>query len=71
MAERAFVRSKDYPGVHFIRRLASISSKGQQEAEIAAYFGHFDEAEAAYIRLGREDLAIALRRSLGDWTRVG
>ena len=40
------------------------------QAEVAAWFGHYDEAERLYLEVDRRDLAIALRRKLGDWFKV-
>lgn len=40
------------------------------QAEVAAWFGHYDEAEKLYLDVDRRDLAIALRRKLGDWFKV-
>lgn len=37
---------------------------------MAAWFGHYDEAERLYLDVDRRDLAIALRRKLGDWFKV-
>ncbi|CAG0916326.1 unnamed protein product [Notodromas monacha] len=55
-AEAAFVRCKDYPGIQFTKQLENIQSEALKRAEIAAYF--------------KRDLAIALRRKLGDYARV-
>ena len=37
---------------------------------IYRYFHKFEEAEARYLRMQREDLARQLRYKLGDWFRV-
>jgi WD repeat-containing protein 35 len=37
-----------------------------KQAEIATYFGKFDEAEKLYLDGDRQDLAVALRQRLGD-----
>lgn len=44
-AESAFVRCTNYQGIQFIKKLRSIQNKSIQKAEIAAFFGDFDEAE--------------------------
>ncbi len=69
-ADKAFVRCKDYHGIQLVKRLFMLAEPARQQAEIAAYLGRFDEAEALYQQIGREDLAIALRTCLGDWSRV-
>jgi len=40
------------------------------QQQIAAYFQRFDEAEEIYRDMDRNDLAIDLRKRLGDWFRV-
>lgn len=70
MAESAFVRCKDYPGIQFIKRLQNVQNRAVQKAEVAAWFGNFDEAEKLYLEVDRKDLAITLRKRLGDWFRV-
>ena len=37
-AETAYVRCKDYPGIQFVKRLANITNKNVQRAEVAAWF---------------------------------
>ena len=69
-AEAAFVRCKDYPGIQFVKRLQNIQSKSIQRAEVAAWFNRFDEAEKLYLEDDRRDLAVNLRRRLGDWFKV-
>lgn len=41
-----------------------------KQAEVAAYFKRFDEAEKLYLDMDRRDLAVGLRKKLGDWFRV-
>ena len=69
-AETAYVRCKDYPGIQFVKRLANITNQTIQKAEVAAWFGKYDEAERLYLEVDRRDLAIGLRRRLGDWFKV-
>jgi WD repeat-containing protein 35 len=69
-AETAYVRCKDYPGIQFVKRLANITNQTIQKAEVAAWFGKYDEAERLYLDVDRRDLAIGLRRRLGDWFKV-
>ncbi|KAJ9468906.1 Intraflagellar transport protein 122-like protein [Diplonema papillatum] len=71
VAEKAFVKCKDYQGIQFVKRLKHLEKdKTKQQAEIAAYFGHFDDAERLYRDIDRKDLAAELRMRLGDWFKV-
>ncbi|NXA51529.1 WDR35 protein, partial [Nothocercus julius] len=69
-AEQAFVRCKDYQGIKFVKRLGNLQSESMKQAEVAAYFGRFEEAERMYLDMDRRDLALGLRIKLGDWFRV-
>uniref|UniRef100_A0A663EVR7 WD repeat-containing protein 35 n=1 Tax=Aquila chrysaetos chrysaetos TaxID=223781 RepID=A0A663EVR7_AQUCH len=69
-AEQAFVRCKDYQGIKFVKRLGNLQSEAMKQAEVAAYFSRFEEAERMYLDMDRRDLAIGLRIKLGDWFRV-
>lgn len=40
------------------------------QAEVCAFFNDFDGAEKLFLSADRCDLAIDLRRRLGDWFRV-
>ncbi|RZC42807.1 WD repeat-containing protein 35, partial [Asbolus verrucosus] len=70
MAESAFVRSRDYSRVLFVKKLKDINSEAIRKARIATYFKNFDEAEKIYMEADRSDLALNLRQILGDWFRV-
>lgn len=69
-AETAFVRSNNYPGVQLIKRLNAIQNEQLKKAEIAAFYGDFDDAEKLYLDADRRDLAITLRQTLSDWFRT-
>ncbi|XP_053191008.1 WD repeat-containing protein 35 [Scomber japonicus] len=69
-AEQAFVRCKDYQGIEFVKRLGNLQNEPMKQAEVAAYFSRFEEAERMYLDMDRRDLAISLRIKLGDWFRV-
>uniref|UniRef100_G1NVK7 WD repeat domain 35 n=1 Tax=Myotis lucifugus TaxID=59463 RepID=G1NVK7_MYOLU len=69
-AEQAFVHCKDYQGIKFVKRLGHLQSEAMKQAEVAAYFSRFEEAEKMYLDMDRRDLAIGLRLKLGDWFRV-
>nr|CAB3267696.1 WD repeat-containing protein 35 [Phallusia mammillata] len=70
IAEHAFVRCKDYQGIGLSKRVAQLGNEPMKQAEIAAYFRRFEEAERCYLEMDRRDLAIELRMKLGDWFRV-
>jgi len=72
VADKALVRCSDYRGIQLVRRLQGLGegSKMKQRAEVAAYFGRFDEAEAIYRDMDRKDLAVDLRVRIGDWFKV-
>lgn len=69
-AEAAFVRYKNYSSIEFVKRLNNIQNEKLKRAEVASYFHKFDEAEKLFLESDRRDLAISLRRKLGDWFRV-
>ena len=77
MAEKAFVRSSDYQGIQFVKRLKMLDvrflyiyctciflcslyhphnsqSKMKRNAEVAAYFSRFEEAERMYMAMERK-----------------
>ncbi|KAF6214979.1 hypothetical protein GE061_009727 [Apolygus lucorum] len=69
-AESAFVRCSDYPGIQLVKKLTNVTNDQIKRAQIASYFGDFNEAEKLYLDVDRRDLAIQLREKLGDWFRV-
>ena len=52
-AEQAFVRCKDYQGIEFVKRLGNLQSEAMKQAEVAAYFSRFEEAERMYLDMDR------------------
>jgi len=70
MAHKALVQLKDFPAIQFVKKVQGLGDKMKQRAEIAAYFGRYDEAEGIYRDMDRNDLAIDLRMRLGDWFKV-
>eukprot|EP00730_Choanoeca_flexa_P001723 TRINITY_DN10757_c0_g1_i2.p1 TRINITY_DN10757_c0_g1~~TRINITY_DN10757_c0_g1_i2.p1 ORF type:complete len:1157 (+),score=402.04 TRINITY_DN10757_c0_g1_i2:149-3619(+) len=70
IADKAFVRCQDLAGIHFVQHLQQLGDIKKQEAEVAAYFQRFDEAQQLYMEADRSDLAINMRQKLGDWFRV-
>ncbi|GJQ66077.1 hypothetical protein Trydic_g5763 [Trypoxylus dichotomus] len=69
-AEAAFIRSNNYGGIVFVKKLRNISSESIRKAYVAAYFKQFDEAEKLFFEADRRDLALVMRQTLGDWFRV-
>ncbi|XP_069742568.1 WD repeat-containing protein 35 isoform X6 [Narcine bancroftii] len=57
-AEQAFVRCKDYQGIEFVKRLGNLQSESMKQAEVAAYFGRFEEAERMYLNMDRRMNAV-------------
>lgn len=73
MAGKAFVRSTNYQGIQFIKRLKKLDvsayfgcmcvvfcinvchfqTEVKQNAEVAAYFSRFEEAEKMYLEMDR------------------
>jgi WD repeat-containing protein 35 len=70
MADKAFVKCRDYQGIQFVKRLKLLNDANKQRAEVCAYFRRFDEAESIYLKMDQKDLAVELRMRLGDWFRV-
>lgn len=70
VAEKAFVRCGDYYGIQLVKQLQLMTDKMKAKAEASVYLGKFDEAETIYREIDRKDLAIALRKRLGDYSRV-
>lgn len=70
VAERAVVRCKDYPAIHFVKRVKNLDDPQKQRAEVAAFYQRFDEAEKIYKEMDRKDLALELRSRLGDWFKA-
>ncbi|XP_065296308.2 WD repeat-containing protein 35 isoform X2 [Dermacentor albipictus] len=69
-AETAFVRCRDYQGIQFVKHIATLPNEDIRKAEVKAYFKQFDDAEKIYLEIDRRDLAVSLRKMLGDWFRV-
>ncbi|EGD73851.1 WD repeat-containing protein 35 [Salpingoeca rosetta] len=70
IAEKAFVRCKDLQGIHFVLHLTQLDDKQKQQAEVCTYFQKFEEAQQIYLGMDRADLALKMRKKLGDWFRV-
>ena len=70
MAEAAYVRCKDYPGILFTKTLTKIQNQTVKKAEVSAWFKDFDEAERLYLEADMRPLAVRMRKRLGDWFKV-
>ena len=70
IAEKAFIELEDYHGVNFVKRLSVIDDSMIKKAEIASFYGRFDEAEQIFKEIDRRDLALELRQKLGDHAKV-
>ncbi len=70
MAEKSFVKSNDYYGIQLVKQLSAMPDKIKARAEVAVYLKRFDEAENIYREIDRRDLALDMRRKIGDDTRV-
>jgi WD repeat-containing protein 35 len=70
MAEKAFVRCEDYHAIQLVRQLREMTDKMKARAEVAVYLKRYDEAEAVYREIDRKDLAIQMRKRIGDYPRV-
>ena len=70
LAEKAFVKSEDYFGVNFIKKIQMIDDKNKRKAEIAAFYGRFDEAEQIYRETESINLILDLRSKIGDYKKV-
>ncbi len=53
IAELAFVKCKDYQGIEFVKRLGNLQNDIMKQAEVAAYFKKFDDAERMYLDMDR------------------
>jgi WD repeat-containing protein 35 len=70
IAEKAFVRCGDYYGIQLVKQLQAMTDKMKARAEACVYLNKIDEAETIYREIDRKDLAIQLRKRLGDYSRV-
>jgi WD repeat-containing protein 35 len=45
VADKAFVKCRDYQGIQFVKQLKLVADRNRQRAEVCTYFKRFDEAE--------------------------
>jgi WD repeat-containing protein 35 len=69
-ANKCFVNCSDYYSIQFIKRIQYIDDREKLRAEVAAYFGRFDESDQIYTSIDRRDLSLDLRLRLSDWLSV-
>jgi WD repeat-containing protein 35 len=53
-----------------MKRIETLDDKDKQKAEVLAFYGRYDDAEAIYKKIDRKDLAVQMRVKIGDWFRV-
>ena len=70
IAERAFVKCGDYYGIQLVKQLRAMPDKMKARAEVALHNLSFDEAENIYREIDRKDLAVQMRKRIGDYPRV-
>ncbi len=69
-AEKALLKINDYKALKLIKRIQTLDDKDKQKAEVLAFYGKYDEAEALYKKMDRKDLAVQMRVKVGDWFKV-
>lgn len=70
IAEKAFVKSENLYGIRFIKKLQVVDDDKKKKAEIAAFYGKYDDAEEIYAMISRKDLGLDLRKKIGDYKKV-
>jgi len=53
VAETSFVRCRDYDGVQFAKRIATIPNELIRKAEVYSFFEDFETAEKLYLEVDR------------------
>lgn len=69
-AEKAFIKSENLYGIRFVKKIQVVDDNNKKKAEIATFYGKYDDAEQIYGMLGRKDLALDMRRKIGDYKKV-
>ncbi|KAI9219489.1 hypothetical protein BC828DRAFT_386038 [Blastocladiella britannica] len=70
-AASCFARVLDYASLQWLKGVQAQSGDPEkQRAAVLAYLGDIAQAEHQYAEIDRRDLAVALRRSIGDAARV-
>ncbi|EAY22286.1 WD repeat protein, putative [Trichomonas vaginalis G3] len=70
LTERCYLETTNYRGLQFVKRIRTVKDPNIQRAQVLSYLGRFDEAESIYLSMDRLDLAIEMRRSIGDFRHV-
>lgn len=67
VAELAMIKSLNFKGIQFLKRLKKLNDKNLQRAEVFLYLLEFEEAKKIFQQTGRLDLEINMRKLFGDW----
>ena len=70
IAEKAFIKCEDLYGIRFIKKIQIVDEPNKKKAEIAAFYEKYEDAEQIYTTIGRTDLALELRKKIGDYKKV-
>ncbi|EAY20525.1 WD repeat protein, putative [Trichomonas vaginalis G3] len=70
LTERCYLETTNYKGLQFVKRIRTVKDPNIQRAQVLSYLGRFDEAESIYLSMDRLDLAVEMRRSIGDFHHV-
>lgn len=70
LTERCYLETTNYRGLQFIKRIRTVKDPNIQKAQVYSYLGRFDEAESIYLSMDRLDLAVEMRRAIGDFHHV-
>lgn len=57
-------------GIHLVKRLVAMGDRKKQQAEVAAFFQRFEDAQRIFLDIDERQLAVNMREKLGDWFRV-
>jgi WD repeat-containing protein 35 len=70
LAEKCFLETANYKSLQFIKRVRLVRDGHVQRAQVLSYMGKFAEAQTIYNSVDRLDLAIEMRRTVGDFESV-
>jgi WD repeat-containing protein 35 len=70
LAEKCFLETANYRTLQFIKRVRLVKDSRVQHAQVLSYMGKFVEAQAIYNSMDRLDLAVEMRRTVGDFESV-
>ncbi|OTF81489.1 hypothetical protein BLA29_000177 [Euroglyphus maynei] len=64
------IKTRDYKGLQFIKRLNRLKDSNLKQAEVCAYQNQLEQAESTYLESDRPDLALYLNKLSGNFERV-